>query len=73
MELEVCHEINFTPCHFLVFFFWTLLNLMMGFDTIHRIKTSRGRKLKKLNAPTEWNTTVVAEKAMCPKGKHVLV
>ena len=22
-------------------------------------------------APTEWNTTVVAEEAMCPRGKHV--
>ena len=24
-------------------------------------------------APTEWNTTVVAEEAMCPQGKHVPV
>ena len=35
------------------FFFWTLLNLMMVFDTMRTIKTSRSRKLKKLNAPTE--------------------
>lgn len=28
---------------------------------------------EKLVAPTEWNTTVVAEEAMCPKGKHVPV
>ena len=35
------------------FFFWALLNLMMVFDTMRTIKTSRSRKLKKLNAPTE--------------------
>ena len=29
------------------FFFWHLLNLMMGFDTIHAIKTSRSRKPEK--------------------------
>ena len=28
---------------------------------------------ERLVAPTEWNTTVVAEEAMCPKGKHVPV
>ena len=31
------------------------------------------RLAAKLVAPTEWNTTVVAEEAMCPKGKHVPV
>ena len=31
----------------------------------------RRRLAERPIAPTEWNTTVVAEEAMCPKGKHV--
>ena len=33
----------------------------------------RRRLAARLVAPTEWNTTVVAEEAMCPRGKHVPV
>ena len=43
MEVELRHVLN----EYFIFFFLTPLNLMMGFDTIRAIKTSRSRKPEK--------------------------